>query len=88
MIHAQFESNLMWPREVRFWARSDPVDRLTTSFELFFALLSERKATGVGARGETRGVIKIRLGRKKAHTIDSVPESVAVRIHTLLLNSR
>jgi hypothetical protein len=34
------------------------------------------------------GVIKIRLGRKKAHTIYSVPESVAIRIHTRLLNSR
>ena len=34
------------------------------------------------------GVVKIRLGRKKAHTIYSVPESVAVRIHTPLLNSR
>jgi hypothetical protein len=34
------------------------------------------------------GVIRIRLGRKKAHTIYSVPESVAERIHTRLLNSR
>ena len=34
------------------------------------------------------GVIRIRLGRKKSHTIYSVPESVAVRIHTRLLNSR
>jgi hypothetical protein len=34
------------------------------------------------------GVINIRLGRKRAHTIYSVPESVAVRIHTRLLNSR
>jgi hypothetical protein len=34
------------------------------------------------------GVIKIRLGRKRAHTIYSVPESVAVRIHTRLLHSR
>jgi hypothetical protein len=34
------------------------------------------------------GVIRIRLGRKRAHTIYSVPESVAVRIHTRLLNSR
>jgi hypothetical protein len=34
------------------------------------------------------GVIKIRLGRKRAHAIYSVPESVAVRIHTRLLNSR
>jgi hypothetical protein len=32
------------------------------------------------------GVIKIRLGRKKAHTTYSVPESVAQRIHTKLLN--
>jgi len=37
---------------------------------------------------DERGVIKIRLGRKKAHTIYSVPESVGVRIHTRLLNSR
>lgn len=32
------------------------------------------------------GVIKIRLGRKKAHTVYSVPESTAQRIHTRLLN--
>ena len=37
---------------------------------------------------DERGVIRIRLGRKKAHTIYSVPESVAARIHTRLLNSR
>jgi hypothetical protein len=29
-------------------------------------------------------VIKIRMGRKKAHTIYSVPESAASRIHTRL----
>jgi hypothetical protein len=33
------------------------------------------------------GVIKIRMGRKKAHTIYSVPESAAHRIHTRLLNA-
>ena len=33
------------------------------------------------------GVIKIRMGRKKAHTIHSVPESAAHRIHTRLLNA-
>jgi hypothetical protein len=33
------------------------------------------------------GVIKIRLGRKKAHTVYSIPESAAMRIHTRLLNS-
>ena len=32
------------------------------------------------------GVIKIKQGRKKAHTTYSVPESVARRIHTRLLN--
>jgi hypothetical protein len=37
---------------------------------------------------DEQGVIKIRLGRKKLHTAYSVPESVAMRIHTRLLNSR
>lgn len=37
---------------------------------------------------DEEGVIKVRLGRKKTHTIYSVPESVAKRIHTQLLNSR
>jgi hypothetical protein len=37
---------------------------------------------------DEQGVIKIRRGRKKAHTSYSVPESVAMRIHTRLLNSR
>ena len=32
------------------------------------------------------GVVKIRMGRKKSHTIYSVPESAARRIHTRLLN--
>ena len=32
-------------------------------------------------------VVKVRMGRKKAHTIYTVPESVARRIHTRLLNS-
>jgi hypothetical protein len=33
------------------------------------------------------GVIKIRMGRKKSHTVYSVPEPPAQRIHTRLLNS-
>jgi hypothetical protein len=33
-----------------------------------------------------KGVIKVRLGRKRAHTTYSVPESVAMRIHTRLMN--
>ena len=32
------------------------------------------------------GVVKIRMGRKKVHTVYSIPESVAQRIHTRLLN--
>lgn len=33
------------------------------------------------------GVVKIRMGRKKAHTIYTVPESAARRIHARLLNT-
>jgi hypothetical protein len=33
------------------------------------------------------GVIKVRMGAKKAHTVYSVPESAALRIHTRLLNA-
>lgn len=33
------------------------------------------------------GVIRIRMGRKKAHTNYSIPESAAKRIHTRLLNA-
>lgn len=32
------------------------------------------------------GVVKIRLGRRKTHTIYSIPESAAKRIHTRQLN--
>jgi hypothetical protein len=32
------------------------------------------------------GVIKIRMGRRKAHTVYSIPESAARRIPTRLLN--
>ena len=32
------------------------------------------------------GVVKVRMGRKKSHTVYSVPESAARRIHTRLLN--
>lgn len=33
------------------------------------------------------GVVRIRMGRKKAHTIYAIPESAAQRIHTRLLNA-
>ena len=32
------------------------------------------------------GVLKVRIGRKRAHTTYSVPESASRRIHTRLLN--
>lgn len=32
------------------------------------------------------GVLKIRIGRKKSNTTYSIPESVARRIHTRLIN--
>ena len=31
-------------------------------------------------------IVRIRMGRKRAHTFYSIPESVARRIHTRLLN--
>jgi hypothetical protein len=34
------------------------------------------------------GVIKIKQGRKKAHTTYSVPESIAAKIHTRLTSGR
>jgi hypothetical protein len=33
------------------------------------------------------GVLKLKLGKKKAHTVYSIPASVAQRIHTRLLNA-
>jgi len=35
---------------------------------------------------DEQGVVKVRLGRKRTNTVYSVPESVAARIHTRLLN--
>jgi hypothetical protein len=32
------------------------------------------------------GVVRIRMGRRKAHTRYSIPESVARRVHTRLFN--
>ena len=71
---------------------SAPPDRPTFERHYRIAELAERWNLGretvrILVKDE-QGVIKIRLGRKRAHTIYSVPESVAVRIHTRLLNSR
>lgn len=37
---------------------------------------------------EDPGVIRVQLGKKKAHTLYSVPESAARRIHTRLLSNQ
>lgn len=64
-----------------------------TTFEKHYSIseLSKQWHTG---RETTRklvkdepGVIKIRMGKKQSNTTYSVPESVARRIHTRLLNA-
>ena len=63
-----------------------------TTFEKHYRISELARLWGIGRETVRRlikddpGVIKIRLGRKKAHTVYSVPESAAQRIHTRLLN--
>jgi hypothetical protein len=71
--------------------RSDPMTpEHHAAFERHYRIgeLAEMWNVGRLLVKDEQGVIKIRLGRKKAHTIYSVPASVAMRIHTRLLNSR
>ena len=64
-----------------------------TTFERHYRIGDLARLWGLGRETVRKlvkddpGVIKIRMGRKKAHTIYSVPESAACRIHTLLLNA-
>ncbi len=64
-----------------------------TTFERHYRISDLARLWGLGRETVRKlikddpGVIKIRMGRKKAHTIYSVPESAARRIHTLLLNA-
>jgi hypothetical protein len=64
-----------------------------TTFEKHYRISDLARLWGLGRETvhklvkEDPGVIKIRMGRKKAHTIYSVPESAAQRIHTRLLNA-
>ena len=64
-----------------------------TTFERHYRVSDLARLWGLGRETVRKlvkddpGVIKIRMGRKKAHTIYSVPESAARRIHTLLLNA-
>jgi hypothetical protein len=78
-------------KPTRAW---DPAHRECAAFERHYRIgeLAEmwklgRETVRLLVKDE-EGVIKIRLGHKKAHTIYSVPESVALRIHTRLLNCR
>ncbi len=68
-----------------------PVDNST--FERHYRIGELARMWGLGRETvrllvkDDPGVIKIRMGRKKAHTVYSVPESAAQRIHTRLLNA-
>ena len=63
-----------------------------TAFEKHYRIGDLARLWGLGRETVRKlvkddpGVVKIRMGRKKAHTIYSVPESAAHRIHTRLLN--
>ena len=62
-----------------------------TTFEKHYRISELAQLWGLGRETVRKlvkddpGVIRIRMGRKKAHTIYSIPESAARRIHTRLL---
>ena len=64
-----------------------------TTFEKHYRISDLARLWGLGRETVRKlvkddpGVVKIRMGRKKAHTIYSVPESAAHRIHTRLVNA-
>ena len=64
-----------------------------TAFEKHYRISDLVRLWGVGRETVRKlvkddpGVIKIRMGCKRAHTIYSIPESAARRIHTRLLNA-
>jgi len=61
-----------------------------SAFERYYRITELARMWGLGRETVRKlvkddpEVIKIRMGRKKAHTIYSVPESAASRIHTRL----
>ena len=63
-----------------------------TSFERHYRIGELAKLWGIGretirkAIQREGGILRIQMGRKKAHTFYSIPESVAKRIHTRLTN--
>ena len=64
-----------------------------TTFERHYRIADLARLWGLGRETVRKlvkddpGVVKVRMGRKKAHTIYSVPVSAAHRIHTRLLNA-
>jgi len=64
----------------------------TSTFEKHYRIGELARIWGLGRETVRKlvkddpGVLKVRFGRKKAHTTYSVPESAARRIHTRLLN--
>ncbi len=63
-----------------------------TTFEKHYSISDLRTQWAMGRETVRKlvkdepGVIKIRLGRKQSNSTYSIPESVARRIHTRLLN--
>jgi len=64
-----------------------------TTFEKHYSITDLKNQWAMGRETVRKlvkdepGVIHIRLGKKKANTTYSVPESVARRVHTRLLNA-
>jgi hypothetical protein len=64
-----------------------------TTFEKHFSITDLKNQWAIGRETirklvkDEPGVVKIRLGRKKANATYSIPESVARRVHTRLLNA-
>ena len=65
----------------------------TAAFERHYRVGELAKLWGVGRETVRQlfinepGVIRIRLGRKKKNTVLSIPQSVAERVHTRLINA-
>jgi hypothetical protein len=65
-----------------------------TTFEKHYRISDLARLWGLGRETVRRlvkddpGVVKIRMGPKKVHTIYSIPESAAHRIHALLLRAQ
>ena len=64
-----------------------------TAFEKHYRISDLARLWGLGRETVRKlvkddpGVVKVRMGRKMAHTIYTVPESAAQRIQTRLLNA-